>query len=437
MMLDYGKESETVEFKESTGELKEGIKSIASMLNKNKHATLYFGITNKGKAIGQEASDKTLRDISQAISFNIEPAIIPTITTLDGPSENLKIIKIEANGSDIPYSAYGQYLIRSADEDKKITREALRKMFTGAGFDFISEIESTRQDLTFEKFTSILVSKGYHVLSTSSLVKAKGLKNSEGKYNIMAFILSDQSNVSIKVVRFAGIDKTSMSQRTEFGNQCLLLALQQAMDYVEALNETNVDLGKADGRRDTHLFDAESFEEAWKNACVHNTWMDMVPPAIYIYSDRIEIVSYGGLPYGLTLDEFYEGASHPINKALWMIFNSAEYAEQTGHGVPTILSKYGKQAFKISDNYLTVTIPFAFKPTWAFVAEKESESMILSDGQKAILKALKANPRLTGKELAKATDLSVSAVKKSTTKLQGMGLIERSGSKRYGYWILK
>lgn len=436
-MLNYGKESETVEFKESTGELKEGIKSIASMLNKNKHATLYFGITNKGKAIGQEASDKTLRDISQAISFNIEPAIIPTITALDGPSENLKIIKIEANGSDIPYSAYGQYLIRSADEDKKITREALRKMFTGAGFDFISEIESTRQDLTFEKFTSILVSKGYHVLSTSSLVKAKGLKNSEGKYNIMAFILSDQSNVSMKVVRFAGIDKTSMFQRTEFGNQCLLLALQQAMDYVEALNETNVDLGKADGRRDTHLFDAESFEEAWKNACVHNAWMDMVPPAIYIYSDRIEVVSYGGLPYGLTLDEFYEGASHPINKALWMIFNSAEYAEQTGHGVPTILSKYGKQAFKISDNYLTVTIPFAFKPTWAFVAEKENESMVLSDGQKAILEALKVNPRLTGKELAKATDLSISAIKKNTIKLQGMGLIERTGSKRYGYWILK
>ena len=63
------------------------------------------------------------------------------------------------------------------------------------------------------------------------------------------------------------------------------------------------------------------------------------------------------------MDEFYEGTSHPINKALWMIFNSAEYAEQTGHGVPTILSKYGKGAFKISDNYLTVTIPVAFKPT--------------------------------------------------------------------------
>lgn len=261
-MLDYGKESETVEFKKSTGELKEGIKSIVSMLNKNKHAILYFGITNKGKVIGQEASDKTLRDISQAISFNVEPAIIPTITVLDGPSENLKVIKVEAAGSDIPYSAYGQYLVRSANKDKKITRETLRKMFTRVGFDFISEIESTKQDLTFEKFASILVSKGYHVLSTSSLVKAKGLKNSEGKYNIMAFILSDQSNISIKVVRFAGVDKTSMAQRTEFGNQCLLLALQQAMDYVEALNETNIDLEKKSGKKDLCLFDTESFEEA-------------------------------------------------------------------------------------------------------------------------------------------------------------------------------
>ncbi len=435
-MMDYGQENEFVEFKETTGELKEGVRSIASMLNKNKHALLYFGITNEGKVIGQEASDATLRQVSQAISFNIEPAIIPTITVLDGPKENLKVIKIEARGSDIPYSAYGQYLIRSADEDKKITREALRKMFTGAGFDFVAEIESTRQDLTFEKLTSILVSKGYHIASTSALVKSKNLKNSDGKYNIMAFVLSDQSDISIKVVRFAGIDKTSMAQRTEFGNQCLLFALQQAMDYVETLNETNVILGK-EGRKDTHLFDSEAFEEAWKNACVHNSWMDMVPPAIYIYSDRMEIVSYGGLPYGLTLGEFYEGTSHPINKALWSIFNSAEYAEQTGHGIPTILSKYGKEAFKISDNYLTVTIPFAFKPAWALVAEKQKESLVLNDSQKAILEALKKNPHLTGDLLVKETNLSLSSIKKGMVRLQELGLIERSGSKKFGYWIVK
>ncbi len=54
-MKDYGQESEFVEFKETTGELKEGVRSIASMLNKNKRALLYFGITNKGKVIGQRS----------------------------------------------------------------------------------------------------------------------------------------------------------------------------------------------------------------------------------------------------------------------------------------------------------------------------------------------------------------------------------------------
>ncbi|HBX24766.1 MAG TPA: ATP-dependent DNA helicase, partial [Firmicutes bacterium] len=61
----------------------------------------------------------------------------------------------------------------------------------------------------------------------------------------------------------------------------------------------------------------------------------------------------------------------------------------------------------------------------------------VSKGQKAILEALKANHRLTGSELAKAASLSVSTIKKSMVKLQELGLIERFGSKRYGYWILK
>lgn len=34
--------------------------------------------------------------------------------------------------------------------------------------------------------------------------------------------------------------------------------------------------------------------------------------------------------------------------------------EQTGHGVPLIVSKYGRGVFEIIDNFITVTIPYAF-----------------------------------------------------------------------------
>jgi len=40
------------------------------------------------------------------------------------------------------------------------------------------------------------------------------------------------------------------------------------------------------------------------------------------------------------------------------IFVRLGIVEHTGHGVPTIISKYGKEAFEIFDNYIRVTIPF-------------------------------------------------------------------------------
>ena len=49
-------------------------------------------------------------------------------------------------------------------------------------------------------------------------------------------------------------------------------------------------------RRETSLFDLEAVREAWINACVHNAWREYIPPAVHIYNDRLEIISYGGLP---------------------------------------------------------------------------------------------------------------------------------------------
>lgn len=61
-------ESETLELKRSTSGMKEAIISIVSILNKHQEGKLYFGIRKNGKVIGQQISDKTIRDISQAIS---------------------------------------------------------------------------------------------------------------------------------------------------------------------------------------------------------------------------------------------------------------------------------------------------------------------------------------------------------------------------------
>ncbi len=63
--MNFGKETETIEFKKSTSELKEGMVSISSILNKHAVGTLYFGIKPNGDVIGQEVSESSLRDVSR------------------------------------------------------------------------------------------------------------------------------------------------------------------------------------------------------------------------------------------------------------------------------------------------------------------------------------------------------------------------------------
>lgn len=182
------------------------------------------------------------------------------------------------------------------------------------------------------------------------------LLTKDGKYNLMANILSDSNSFSIKVARFQGKDKTKLIKRNEYGYKCLLLAIKQVLDYAEALNETTVELVSAQ-RKETKLFDFACFREAWLNACLHNKWSKLTPPAVYFFDDRIEIISTGGLPVDYSQEDFFSGRSRPVNLELQQIMVQLQFIEQTGHGVPLIVSKYGKKAFDLSDNFITVTIP--------------------------------------------------------------------------------
>ena len=94
-------ESETLELKKSTSEIKEAVISIVSILNKNQHGELSFGIKNNGTVIGQNVTGKTLRDVSKSIADNIEPKIYPHISHIK--TDRKSCIKVRFKGNDIPY----------------------------------------------------------------------------------------------------------------------------------------------------------------------------------------------------------------------------------------------------------------------------------------------------------------------------------------------
>ena len=187
-------------------------------------------------------------------------------------------------------------------------------------------------------------------------------------------------------------------------------------------------------RKEQKLFDFACFREAWLNACLHNRWSRQTPPAVYLFENRIEIVSVGGLPDGLTLEEFYEGKSKPVNLELQQIMVQLDYIEQTGHGVPLIVARYGREVFDITENFITVTIPLNRRGK-SSAAKKDMRH--LDDMDKKIVVLMERNSNIRVNEISEKTGLGTTAITKRIRRLKEMDIVTREGSKRNGHWIVR
>ena len=434
--MNLGQENEHQEFKSGTAQLDRGLKSLSAMLNRNYEGTVYFGVDDDGNVMGMEVGKKTLLEIRSRAAELISPRVILDITEHKDEYER-SFIKVHASGTDIPYSCDGRYYIRTASADEQVGSDLLRKMLASGNTDLLSEISSVSQELTFKGLVEYLNTKTLHASESKSFYRSFGLFNKEDRFNLMAYLLADQNSMDIKVIRYAGTDKTVMDQRSSYSNQCLLVTSSQILDYFKLI-DTPRKINLYSGiREETPLFDLQAFREAWINACVHNNWIERVPPAIYMFDDRLEIVSYGGIPYGLSEDGFYAGTSKPVNNRLFNIFITCNLAEQSGHGIPQIVKSYGKNAFSFRDGMLIVTIPFGYKPD--YVVERQSVMYAresLTRRQLSVLNYLSENPQSTLQEVADKCSMSLSGVKAAVYKLKLMNLLDRKGSKKESTWYL-
>jgi predicted HTH transcriptional regulator len=252
----------------------------------------------------------------------------------------------------------------------------------------------------------------------------------DGSFNKMAELLSNQMSSSIKVVRFNGKSKADgLKDRSEFGSTCLLWAMKKAEAYVETLNLTKSMIQPLGSRIDKKLIDPESFKQAWYNACLHNRWDLGVPPAIWVFTDRIEIFSNGNIRKDMSLDEFYRGVSRPVNQELSNIFTKLELSEQGGLGNTTIIKFYGKEVFDIEDYHVIVSLPFD-KEVMATLPIINNKMTL----EEKIIELIRTNNQITREEM-----MGVLLVSKSTLEriLRNSTRIIRKGSSKNGLWYVE
>lgn len=433
-------------------------KEVVAFLNTD-GGTIYIGVEDDGSVCGVSDLDGTLRKIADIIDNQILPDASENIILGSEYIDGKHIVKVQVKkGSALYYikkygrSAQGCFL-RVGTTARAMTEyqiEAAHLKYLTARAD-ITEIVGKTVNPTFQYLKIMLVEKQFTV-NDATFEQNLHLRTKDNIYNKQAELLADQNEVSIKVVRFAGKDKgDGILQRNEYGNKCLIVAMQQAFEYcAEVLNATEVSFRNG-VRHDRYLFDKDAFREAWFNACLHNCWADGTPPAIYVFTDRMEIISTGGLPVNLSREDFFKGVSKPVNEELARLFIRLDLMEQTGYGVPLVVNRYGREAFEFLDGFIRVTIPFAFEIDFtkegaaangcelapAHVRDKLRDKVrdkSLNATQKKIMELINANPAVTLVQVGEQLGIGETAVHNNIAFLKQNGFIKRIGANKNGYW---
>ncbi len=433
-------ESETFELKERYTDVV--CKEIVSFLN-SEGGTIVIGVKDDGTVVGVEKIDEVLRKISDVITMQIEPNPQEEIRSELKFDSGKTLIFIFIDKGRHPIYCQKKYgfssagcTVRVGTTCREMTAEQIRIRYEQrfADVEYMLKRRSMQQDLSFRELKIYYSEKNYH-LDDSNFETNMNLRNDKGEYNLLSELLADRNQIPFIFVKFQGTDKSSISERNDYGYGCLLTTYNKIRTRLLAENICISDTTHRP-RSDKYLFDFDAVNEAVINALVHNDWT-ITEPQISMYADRIEILSHGGLMRGMTPDQFFAGISKPRNTSLMRIFLSLGLAEHTGHGVPTIVNRYGKEIFELNENYIRCTIPFD-----KYVLESSKRNVGINVGinvrlnktEQSVVVLLLENPDMTIDELAVEIGVTSRTIERAISNLQKKNILLRIGSKKNGSW---
>ena len=315
--MNLGHEDEYREFKKSTSEMKEGMESIASILNKHGAGELYFGVRKDGEVCGQDVSESTLREISQAVGNSFTPAIYPQITHETSP-EGKSYVLVKFSGNDAPYSCNGRYRIRVADEDRQMSPEELRAHFRDSDNDrnpwdgrtsnkTIADID----EATLRKFVERGRAKGripFEYTNAKEVLEALGLLDGDYLLNAAEVLFCPSRFTGLKMGILASHARTDILDLKQ--EEGVFFDLVDKAEWFIITNTRNrVDTSTSGPSPVYPEMPRDALREGLMNAFAHRDWQTTEAIVIDIYNDAVEIMSPGWFIEGQDPDSHLTGES--------------------------------------------------------------------------------------------------------------------------------
>ncbi|MDR0460735.1 MAG: putative DNA binding domain-containing protein [Nitrososphaerota archaeon] len=446
--MKVGEESEKLEFKRSTAELNEGIISIVAMLNKHSYGELYFGVRNDGTPMGMDISEKTLRDVSQAITNHIEPQIYPEIKQVF--IEEKACIHIGCTGEETPYYAFGRAYVRIADEDRVLSPAELESYILKRNIGrktWDSDLsEKTIDDIdedTLKKYLEranrakridFVYTTKEDTLRRLNLIEGNKLKNA-------AYVLFGKlSMLEVQMAIFAGTERLTFNDiKRESGNVIALVEVTEK--YIRNNIHWRVVLDGSVQRKEIPEVPIEAIREALVNSYCHRLYTSSQNNEVTIYSDRVEIYNPGTFPDGLTPQDFIEGYERSVkrNPLLAQLMYYSRDVESFGTGLKRITVACKNVGITVKFELLKKGFAVVFyRPSEQVVTTKIRpnvvRNVVRNEMEEAVLSTIAKNPAVTAAQIAVILSKSNRTIQRYLNSLQKKKVIRRVGSTKRGYW---
>ena len=185
-----------------------------------------------------------------------------------------------------------------------------------------------------------------------------------------------------------------------------------------------------------------AYREACANAIIHRDYSFESSVRVEIFTDRIEILSPGGLPIGVSEREYLDGRiSVPRNRIIADVFLRLGIIEKLATGIRRIKEYYrsyeNKPKFIVSENSILVILPKVK------IVEKKEKIVVsdrlerLTNKERMVFKALRNHGQMKRTEIEKELGLKKSQTIEIINNLRRMNLIAQIGNGRATHYIIK
>ena len=348
------RETRILEFKETITNT--FLKTVSAFSNYN-GGTILFGVDDDGNVKGLSDVKQACLDIENKINDSISPQ--PNYT-LEIQNNNQTIKLTVKNGLQKPYlyksKAYKRNDTATIEVD---TLEFSRLVLDGKNISF-EELPCKDQKLSFEILHRRLKENIQIQTFNQDTLKTLNLYDNVNGFNNAAGILADKNHFpGIDVVKF-GENISIIQKRATFENTSALDVYEKAIDVFRDYYQYEVIQG-ADRKKIEKIPEA-AFREAIANALIHRVWDINSHIRVSLFDDRIEVVSPGGLPDGITAEEYLSGKLSVLrNRNLANVFYRLGFVEIFGTGITRIKQLYAesliKPDFEVSENTIKIVLP--------------------------------------------------------------------------------